>query len=237
MIREDHSGTCGMLNQLAIRLGYIHVVVHKCTARSTVTAQKRESIIALFMGQLPTCQQDTQEIPEYQFQIMRLLRSLVWAILVVVTMLEGENGQKFLRVLIRLPLWLHQFKVQFHFEWNFQVSLKLIKLFLKVIFYGFRRFSTFDSYRRCLGCGLRYKYIFGWHLRERVDRFSSASRFIAILVFVCGKNKQNENTFYGYISFKAVICMDIFMYIMVVFKLRYKVSHFHLVPSWLVYTT
>jgi hypothetical protein len=38
----------------------------------------------------------------------------------------------------------------------FQVSLKLIKWFLTVIYYGFRRFSTFDSYRWCLGYGLLY---------------------------------------------------------------------------------
>jgi hypothetical protein len=43
------------------------------------------------MGQLPTCQQNTQEM-NTSFRLCDF-----WAILVIVTMLEGENGQKFLR--------------------------------------------------------------------------------------------------------------------------------------------
>jgi hypothetical protein len=70
LAQEDHDL---VLHQLAIRLvgcvtHSVHVVVHKCTVLDSHDSieQKRESIITLFMGQLPTGHPGN----EYQFQIM-----------------------------------------------------------------------------------------------------------------------------------------------------------------------
>jgi hypothetical protein len=89
--------------------------------------------------------QDTQEIRnEYQFQIMWLPKSLVWAILVVVTMLEGENGQTFLRKTSAYSAAIlasyQSCQFMFRFEGNLpsisetdQMIFKLIKWFLSYL--------------------------------------------------------------------------------------------------------
>jgi hypothetical protein len=75
-------------------------------------------------------------------------------------------------------------------------------------------------------------------VQRRIVRIPSLSWFITIFVFACGKKKTRKHILRLYFFVcNAVICMDIFMYIMVLFKLRHKISYFHVVPSSLVYTT